>query len=63
MNNLIEEVLQSIKQIEGFGSVEIYIQDYTVTQITTRKIKKTNSKVASNGHKIEQTIDKPISIY
>ncbi len=53
--SLVDEVLQSIKQVEGFGSVEIYIQDNVVTQITVRQIKKTSSQ--------KQTLDKPVSLY
>ena len=41
-NNLVEEVKQALKSVRGWGSVEIYIQDHKVTQITTRNIKKTN---------------------
>jgi len=41
---LVEEILQSLKKIEGYGSLEIYIQNQTVTQITVRNIKKTPSK-------------------
>ena len=36
--NEIKSALQSVK----FGSVEIYVQDKTVTQITVRSIKKTS---------------------
>ena len=38
---LVDEIIKSIKSVSGFGSVEIYIQDFSVTQITTRSIKKT----------------------
>lgn len=40
---LIEEIKKSIKSVSSYGSVEIYIQDGKVTQITVRNIKKTNS--------------------
>ena len=40
--NLVEEIKQALKAIRGWGSVEIYVQDHKVTQITTRNIKKTN---------------------
>lgn len=39
---LKDELLQSIQSIKGWGSVEIFIQNYEVTQITEKKIKKTN---------------------
>ena len=42
--DLVEEILQSLKKIDGYGSLEIYIQNQTVTQITVRNIKKTQSK-------------------
>jgi len=60
---ILEEIAQSIKQVDGFGSVEIYVQNHVVTQITLRKIKKTNSKVGPQTTKRKHTLDKPISIY
>jgi hypothetical protein len=41
-NLLIDEVLQALSDLGGWGSVEIYVQDGKVTQITKRAIKKTN---------------------
>jgi len=41
-NLLIDEVLQALNDLGGWGSVEIYVQDGKVTQITKRAIKKTN---------------------
>jgi len=60
---LIRELVQSINQVDGFGSVEVYIQDHMVTQITVRSIKKTTAKISTNGVKPKQTLDKPISLY
>lgn len=37
---LKEEVLSSIQSVRGWGSVEIFIQDFKVTQITEKNIKK-----------------------
>lgn len=37
---LKEEVLSSIQSVRGWGSVEIFIQDFRVTQITEKNIKK-----------------------
>jgi len=39
---LLEELKGALRSVNGFGSVEIYVQDNTVTQITVRNIKKTN---------------------
>jgi len=60
---ILIEIDQLIRQVEGFGSVEIYVQNNVVTQITMRKIKKTNTKLSVHAHKRKQTLDKPISIY
>lgn len=43
---LTEEILKALKTVEGWGSVEIFIQDFSVTQITVRKIKKTKHVLA-----------------
>lgn len=40
---LIRELSEALKSIDSYGSVEIYVQNSTVTQITTRNIKKTQS--------------------
>lgn len=44
-SHLLEEILQSVKSVRGWGSVEIFIQNYVVTQITEKNIKKPNSVV------------------
>ena len=43
---LMEELVSSIKNIRGWGTVEIIIQDNTVTQITEKNIRK---PLLSNG--------------
>lgn len=62
-SQLIKELVQSIRQVDGYGSVEIYIQNHIVTQITVRNIKKTTAKIPTNTVKPKQTLDKPISLY
>lgn len=47
---LTEEISAALKNVDAYGSVEIYVQDNRVTQITTRTIKKTNG-VHLNKHK------------
>ena len=43
---LMEELVASIKNIKGWGTVGIVIQDHTVTQITEKNIRK---PLLSNG--------------
>jgi len=38
---LLGEIEEALKNIRGWGSVEIFVQDYKVVQITERNIKKT----------------------
>ena len=40
-NGLLSEIKSALKNIRGWGSVEIYVQDWRVVQITERNIKKT----------------------
>lgn len=40
---LVEEIIMALKNIRGWGSVEIFVQDYKVVQIIERNIKKTQS--------------------
>ena len=42
---LIEEIRAALKNVRGWGSVEIYVQDFKVTQITERNIKKTSHSI------------------
>lgn len=37
---LLTEIKRSLKEVQGFGSVEIFVQRGKVTQITVRNIKK-----------------------
>ena len=39
-SELVDEVVDALKNIRGWGSVEIFIQDFKVTQITEKNIKK-----------------------
>jgi hypothetical protein len=38
---LVQELIEALKNIRGWGSVEIQVQDFKVVQITERNIKKT----------------------
>ena len=62
-NSLLDEIVNSIAQVDGYGSVEIFIQDNQITQITTRKITKINSNLNKNSQNKNKSIDKPMSIY
>lgn len=41
-HTLLDEITSALKKVDAYGSVEIYIQNSAVTQITTRSIKKTD---------------------
>ena len=45
---LISEMKHAIQSVKSYGSVEIYIQDGVVTQITVRNIKKTGLKTTKS---------------
>ena len=48
---LTEEISEALKNIRGWGSVEVFVQDFKVVQIVERNIKKTRSPLnaASNS--------------
>ena len=48
-HHLLEEVDQALKELDGWGSVEIFVQNGKVTQITKRAIKKTNHELESTS--------------
>jgi hypothetical protein len=39
---LLAEIAEALQNIRGWGSVEIFVQDFKVVQIIERNIKKTN---------------------
>lgn len=44
---LVQEVIDALKNVKGWGSVEIFVQDYEVVQIVERNIKKTYHNAAT----------------
>lgn len=42
---LLKQIEEALGQVDGYGSVELYIQKNIVTQITSRTIKKTNNPI------------------
>lgn len=45
-HELLDEIVKALKSVEGYGSIEIYVQDHSVTQITVRNIRKTKHVLA-----------------
>jgi hypothetical protein len=45
---LLQELIDAIQNIRGWGSVEIQVQDFKVVQITERNVKKTNNAEKKN---------------
>jgi hypothetical protein len=43
--DLLDEIKFALKNVRGWGSVEIYVQDHKVTQITERNIRKTSHNI------------------
>ena len=54
----MRDISQAIRSVQNFGSVELYVQDGMVTQITTRTIKKTAAPKKSVVWFIKLLIDK-----
>lgn len=46
---LSKDIKRALKSVKSYGSVELFIQDGIVTQITVRNIQKTNNG-NGNGH-------------
>jgi hypothetical protein len=49
---LVGEIKKSLKSVKNFGSVEIYVQNGVVTQITVRNIQKTNNPKTEKVNRI-----------
>lgn len=54
---LVLEIVEALKNIRGWGSVEIFVQDYKVVQITERNIKKTTNP-DTTGRTVKLGLDK-----
>lgn len=50
---LVAELKTALKSVKLYGSVEVYVQNGVVTQITVRNIKKTNQL---NGEQMKRKI-------
>ncbi len=48
--SLIEEIVHALHAVNQYGSVEIYVQNSTVTQITVRNIRKTSVAITNVQH-------------
>ncbi len=48
---LLAEIANALKRVSPYGSVEIYVQDNIVTQITVRNIKKTLQNMQESSKK------------
>src|SRR5690606_17393889 len=57
-HQLIEEIKNALQSVH-YGSIEIFVTDSSVTQITTRTIKKTSINLnSSNGKKSASVVQK-----
>jgi hypothetical protein len=45
---LLEDISDALKNIHGWGSIEVFIQNYKVVQITERNIKKTEHIISES---------------
>lgn len=58
--SLIDELTKALSGM-NYGSIELYIQDNTVTQITVRNIKKTSVRMKNSNHISASPINRRIS--
>ena len=49
LSNVQRDVVEALLTVGSHGSVEIYIQDFCVTQITARAIKKTKHSIRNTA--------------
>ncbi len=52
-SDLISEIKNALKSVK-YGSVEIFVQDSTVTQITVRNIKKTSVGINEETNSVDE---------
>lgn len=55
-NGLFAEIKSSLQDLGGWGSVEIFVQDGKVTQITKRAIRKTEHTIDQLNSQLQELI-------
>lgn len=55
-SSLINELEVALQMVKAYGSIEIYVQDSKVTQITVRNIRKTKVDLTRTGKKIPKKL-------
>lgn len=48
-DTLVSELKKALKSVKNYGSVEVFVQDGSVTQITVRNIRKTGQSRSPIG--------------
>lgn len=51
-SKVLQEIIESLQNIKGWGSIEIFVQNYTVTQITEKNISKKVNLTLQDTHSI-----------
>lgn len=51
---LLEEISASLQNIKGWGSIEIFIQNYQVTQVIEKNIKKPSIAIRPDNTILER---------
>jgi hypothetical protein len=51
--NVLKEIIDAIKSVGPYGSIEIYVQNNIITQITKRNIKKMTNGLSHNHEQKE----------
>lgn len=46
---LFDDIMKALESLDGWGSIEIFVQDSKVTQIAKRAIKKTAHSLKNNS--------------
>jgi hypothetical protein len=47
-DKLLQDIADALKNVRGWGSVEVFVQNYKVVQITERNIKKTEHNISEH---------------
>lgn len=48
-SRLFDDIMKALESLGGWGSVEVFVQDNKVTQISRRAIKKTAHSLKNNS--------------
>lgn len=53
---VVDEIVAAIRSVKGYGSIEVYVQNNVITQVTVRNIKKTSVGIGYGDEPVKSKV-------